>query len=76
MPMNDGNNMIDKALELAVSSLESNGVPKDDAYVALLIRLWSTVPEDVAKIATMLRDDAELSAVINNEDPQKAASVG
>jgi len=35
-------------------------MPEQEAYVALLVRLWSTVPQEVAEIANMLRDDPDL----------------
>lgn len=67
MTITDGFNIVDSALMLAVSDLEKRGMPQDEAYVALLIRLWNMVPTEVAEVASMLRDDPELAAAINNE---------
>ena len=67
MTITDGFNIVDGALMLAVSDLERRGMPQDEAYVALLIRLWNMVPAEVAEVASMLRDDPELAAAINNE---------
>lgn len=60
MSLEQGLNIIDEALMLAVDSLTSKGMPENEAHIALLVRLWSSVPEEVAEVATMLRDDPEL----------------
>lgn len=60
MSLEQGLNIIDEALMLAVDSLASKGMPENEAHIALLVRLWSSVPEEVAEVATMLRDDPEL----------------
>lgn len=78
MTITQGFNILDNALTLAVSDLEQRGMPKDEAYVALLIRLWNMVPAEVAEVAQMLRDDPELAAVINKEaniEQDKAAAA-
>ena len=75
MSLEQGFNIIDDALNLAVEKLQSQGVPEQDAYIALLVRLWSTVPEEVAEIANMLRDDPELmSAMSASATPEPAAT--
>ena len=67
MTIAQGFNIVDNALTLAVSDLEQRGMPKDEAHVALLVRLWNVVPAEVAEVAQMLRDDPELAAAINKE---------
>lgn len=58
--------LIDNALSLAVSHLVDKGLPEDEANIALLVRLWSCVPEEVAEIATILREDPELLRAMSN----------
>ena len=65
MSLEQGFTIIDDALNLAVEKLQSQGMPEQEAYVALLVRLWSTVPEEVAEIANMLRDDPDLLSAMN-----------
>ena len=65
MSLEQGFNIVDNALTLAVSDLEQRGMPKDDAYIALLLRLRNVVSPDVAKVADLLSDDADLNAAIN-----------
>ena len=65
MSLEQGFTIIDDALNLAVEKLKSQGMPKQEAYIALLVRLWSTVPEEVAEIANMLRDDPDLLSAMN-----------
>ena len=67
MTITQGFNIVDDALSLAVSDLEQRGMPRDEAHIALLIRLWKTVPDEVAEVAQMLRDDPELVAAISKE---------
>ena len=77
MSLEQGFTIIDDALNLAVEKLQSQGMPQE-AYIALLVRLWSTVPEEVAEIANMLRDDPDLLSAMNKgamTDPS-AAQVG
>ena len=65
MSLEQGLNIVDTALKLAVSDLEQRGMPKDEAYIALLLRLRNVVSPDVVKVADLLGDDAELNAAIN-----------
>ena len=65
MSLEQGFTIIDDALNLAVEKLQSQGMPEQEAYIALLVRLWSSVPEEVAEIANMLRDDPELLSAMN-----------
>ena len=51
MSLEQGLNIIDEALMLAVDSLASKGMPENEAHIALLVRLWSSVPEEVAEVA-------------------------
>jgi len=67
MSLEQGFNIVDNALNLAVSDLEQRGMPKDEAYIALLIRLRNVVSPDVAKVADLLSDDADLNAAINQD---------
>ena len=74
MSLEQGFTIIDDALNLAIEKLQSQGMPEQEAYVALLVRLWSTVPEEVAEIANMLRDDPELlSAMSSGAMPEPTA---
>jgi hypothetical protein len=59
-------NIVDQALNSAVSHLNQHGMPDDEAKIALLIRLWSIVPPEIGEIADILRTDKELSDVINS----------
>ena len=68
MSLEQGFTIIDDALNLAVEKLQTQGMPEQEAYIALLVRLWSTVPEEVAEIANMLRDDPELLSAMNLSD--------
>ena len=65
MSLEQGLNIVDTALNLAVSDLEQRGMPKDEAYIALLLRLKNVVSPDVVKVADLLSDDADLNAAIN-----------
>jgi hypothetical protein len=65
MSLEQGFTIIDNALNLAVEQLKSKGMPEQEAYIALLVRLWGTVPEEVAEIANMLRDDPDLLSAMN-----------
>ena len=67
MSLEHGLNIVDGALNLAVTDLEQRGVPKDDAYIALLLRLRNVVSPEVAKVANLLSDDADLNAAINKD---------
>ena len=66
MSLEQGFTIVDDALNLAIEKLQSQGMPEQEAYVALLVRLWSTVPEEVAEIANMLRDDPELLSAMGS----------
>ena len=73
MSLEQGFTIIDDALNLAVEKLQSQGMPEQDAYVALLVRLWGTVPEEVAEIAKTLRSDPDLlSAMSAHASPVRA----
>ena len=65
MSVKEGMNIVDDALNLALAALESRGMKKDDAQIALLIRLRGVVPAEVSRIADMLCDDPEVAAAIN-----------
>ena len=67
MSLEHGLNIVDSALNLAVSDLEQRGVPKDDAYIALLLRLRNVVSPEIAKVADLLSDDADLNVAINKD---------
>ena len=68
MSLEQGFNIVDNALNLAVSDLEQRGMPKDEAYIALLIRLRNVISPDVVKVADLLNDDVELNAAINKDN--------
>jgi len=75
MALEQGFNIIDGALDLALNDLEKRGMPKDEAQIALLIRLNSVVPPEVLKVTELLMEDSELAAVINqsNSDGENTA---
>ena len=75
MSLEQGLNIVDDALVLAVKNLESKGIPENDAHIALLVRLWSCVPKEVAEIATMLRDDPELMSALSNNTADQSATL-
>ena len=75
MSLEQGFTIIDDALNLAVEKLQSQGMPEQEAYIALLVRLWSTVPEEVAEIANMLRDDPDLLSAMNTSAVSKPSAV-
>lgn len=68
MSLEQGFNIVDNALNLAVSDLEQRGMPKDEAHIALLIRLRNVISPDVVKVADLLNDDVELNAAINKDN--------
>jgi len=71
----DGMNIIDNALNLALSDLESHGMQGDDAQIALLVRLSNLVPEEVFNVASLLRDDAELLTAMNSSKSASAPAM-
>ena len=75
MSLEQGFTIIDDALNLAVEKLQSKGMPEQEAYIALLVRLWSTVPDEVAEIANMLRDDPELLSAMNAASVSEPSAV-
>jgi hypothetical protein len=75
MSLEKGFTIIDEALSLAVEQLKLKGMPEQEAYIALLVRLWGTVPEEVAEIASMLRDDPDLLSAINTGATPESPAV-
>ena len=75
MSLEQGVNIVDEALALAVKDLEQKGMPTDEAYIALLIRLRALVSPDVQKVAEMLSEDPELYAAINDDKSASLSSV-
>ena len=67
MSLEQGFNIIDEALALAVKELEQKGMPIDEANIALLIRLRAVVSPDVLKVADMLSEDPEVYSAINSD---------
>ena len=67
MSLEQGLNIIDEALSLAYFDLERRGMPKDEAQIAMLIRLRNSVSPEILKVTEMLSDDDELNAAINPE---------
>ena len=65
MSLEQGFKIVENALNLAVNDLEERGMPKDEAYIALLLRLRNLVSPDVLQVAELLSDDAELNAALN-----------
>ena len=75
MSLEQGFTIIDDALNLAVEELKSKGIPEQEAYIALLVRLWGSVPEEVAEIANMLRDDPDLLSAMNMGTTSESSAV-
>ena len=75
MSLEQGFTIIDDALNLAVEELKSKGMPEQEAYIALLVRLWGVVPEEVAEIASMLKDDPDLLSAMNTDATSKTSAV-
>jgi hypothetical protein len=73
MSMNEGMNIVNNALNLALGDLESRGMPEDEAQIALLVRLLSVVPKDVSDIAGILHEDPEFVTAINGPSNHPAA---
>ena len=65
MSLEQGFKIVENALNLAVNDLEERGMPKDEAYIALLLRLRNVVSPDVLQVTELLSDDAELNAALN-----------
>lgn len=77
--MNNGNGfkIIDNALSLAVTHLIEQGLPEDEAHIAMLLRLKHLVPSEIQQVADLLSDDEELNSHINpNSDPVSNISSG
>ena len=75
MSLEQGFNIVDAALALAVKDLEQKGMPTDEAYIALLIRLRAVVSPDVLKVAEMLGEDPDVYSAINNDKNVEFGSV-
>ena len=67
MSLEQGFNIVDEALAIAVKELEQKGMPADEANIALLIRLRAVVSPDVLKVADMLSEDPEIYSAINSD---------
>lgn len=67
MSLEKGLNIVDDALNIAIFDLERRGIPKDDAQIALLLRLRAMVSPEVVKVAELLSEDSELNSAINGE---------
>ena len=75
MSLEQGFNIVDEALALAVKDLEQKGMPTDEAHIALLIRLRAVVSPDVHKVAEMLSEDPEVYSAINDDKSANLTSV-
>lgn len=75
MSVTEGMHIVDNALNLALSDLESRGMQSDDAHIALLVRLSSLVPEDVFNVASLLRKDAELLTAMDGSKSPMSSSM-
>ena len=67
MSLEKGLKIVDDALTIAIFDLERRGIPKDDAQIALLLRLRAMVSPEVVKVAELLSEDSELNSAINGE---------
>lgn len=71
MSFEKGLNIIDEALNLAYVELESRGVAKDDAQIAMLLRLRNSVSPEILQVTEILSNDDELNSIINLEKVEK-----
>ena len=69
-------NIIDDALSIALFDLERRGLPKDDACIALMLKLRTMISEDVMKVFELLSEDEELNASLNAENQQENHDFG
>ena len=67
MALENGMNIVNDALLLAVGDLVEKGLPEDEAYIALLIRLKHMVPAEIQKVADLLSEDDEVNGRINKD---------
>ena len=67
MSLEQGFTIIDGALDLAMDHLEQQGLPKDEAQIALLLRLRNVVSPEIVKMTELLTDDVELNSAINRQ---------
>lgn len=67
MSLEKGLNIVDDALNIAIFDLERRGMPKDDAQIALLLRLRSMISPEIVKVAELLSEDTDLNSAINGE---------
>ena len=67
MSLEKGFSIIDDALNLAISDLERRGISKDEAQIAMLMRLKNSVSPEILQVTEILSDDDELNAAINPE---------
>ena len=75
MSLEQGFNIVDDALALAVKNLEQKGMPSDEAQIALLIRLRAVVEPEILQVAEMLSDDPEVYSAINDDKNADVESV-
>ena len=75
MSLEQGFNIVDDALALAVKDLEQKGMPSDEARIALLIRLRAVVEPEILQVAEMLSDDPEVYSAINDDKNADVESV-
>ena len=64
----NGFTIVDDALQKATETLQGYGMVEDDAHIALLVRLWNVVPQEVVKVAELLNKDNEIFSRINAND--------
>jgi hypothetical protein len=67
MSFEKGLNMIDEALNLAYVDLKRRGMAKDEAQIAMLMRLRTSVSPEILQVTEILSNDDELNAAINPE---------
>ena len=67
MSLEKGFSIIDNALNLAILDLERRGMSRDEAQIAMLMRLRNSVSPEILQVTEILSDDDELNAAINPE---------
>lgn len=65
MALEESFTIIDEALSLAVADLVKRGLPEDEAYIAMLLRLRNIVSPEILQVVDLLSEDEEVNSAIN-----------
>jgi hypothetical protein len=75
MSLQEGLNIVDEALMLSINDLVQRGMPKDEAEIALIIRLRHLVSPDIIKVADLLSEDDDVASAINTDVEQNQQAI-